>query len=172
MQYMLQRHSCRQFKDQPVEREKIEQILLAGRSAPTGRNSQELRFHVILNKEILDKLVAETQDAMRKSPENAAMASNPITFGAPCAITMTCKQDMQRWAQFDCGFASENMLLAAEQLGLGAVPLGIMRRAPEPWLRGLGAEGEVLLLTVAFGYKADDYVPHAKAITSEVVYIE
>ncbi|EDR25167.1 NADPH nitroreductase, putative [Entamoeba dispar SAW760] len=168
----LYRRSCRKFEDREVEREKVEQILKAGRFAPTGRNNQELIFHVIQNKELLQKLVKETQEAMRKSPEHAMMANNQITYGAPVAITMTCKKDMMRWAEFDCGFASQNMLVCCEMLGLGGLPLGIMRRTPEPWLKGLGcSDDEVLLLTIAIGYKDKSEEPHEKELKSEVVYI-
>ena len=168
----LYRRTCRQFKSQPVEKEKIEQILKAGRYAPTGRNLQELKFHVITNKEMLDKLVKETQEEMKKNPEHAAMASNPITYNAPVAITMTCNKETNKWAQYDCGFASQNMIICAELLGLGSLPLGIMKRTPEPWLKALHCENDDLLLTICFGYKDESFQPKEKEIKSEVFYYE
>ena len=168
----LFRRTCRTFTTQPVEKEKIEQILKAGRYAPTGRNQQELKFHVITNKDLLDRVVKETQEAMAKDPVNAEMARNPITYNAPVAITMTCDKDKNKWAQYDCGFASQNMLVCAELLGLGGLPLGIMKRAPEPWLKAINRPDDDLLLTICFGYKDESFAPHEKQIKSEVVYFE
>ena len=166
----LYRRTCRQFTNQPVEKEKIEEILKAGRYAPTGRNLQELKFHVITNKEMIDKMVKETQEEMRKNPEHQAMANNPITYNAPVAITMTCNKTNNKWAQYDCGFASQNMLICAELLGLGGLPLGIMKRTPEVWLNALHCPDDELLLTICFGYKDTSVEKHEKEIKSEVFY--
>ena len=168
----LYRRSCRSYLPKPVEDEKIEKILDVARAAPTGRNNQELKFHVIKNKQFLDDLVIKTQQELAKTEENKAMAGNAVTYGAPCGICMTCKKDMLRWADFDCGFASQNMLVASELLGLGALPIGLIRRVPDVWLDALKCdkESEELLLLVVFGYRGEEK-PHEKIIKSEVVYV-
>ena len=51
-----ERYSCRSFTDKPVEQEKLDLILEAGRVAPSARNSQSQKILVITNKEKLERL--------------------------------------------------------------------------------------------------------------------
>ncbi|ELP91634.1 hypothetical protein EIN_206110 [Entamoeba invadens IP1] len=167
----LFRRSCRQFEPTAIEQDKIKAIVKAGQFAPTGRNNQEITFHVITDQALLQKTVSATQDAMSKIPEHAAMASNAITYKAPLVITMTSKKEFSKWSQYDCGFAAQNMIIAADLLGLGALPIGIMKRAPQPWEHLVGLkEDEDLLLSVAFGYPVDKLNYGNKEIRSQVIY--
>ena len=50
------RYSVRSYKEAPVEREKLDQILGAGRVAPTGANKQPQRLIVVQSKEGLEKV--------------------------------------------------------------------------------------------------------------------
>ena len=47
------RYSCKKFSDKPVEKEKLEQILEAGRLAPTAKNNQPQHIYVLSSKESL-----------------------------------------------------------------------------------------------------------------------
>jgi nitroreductase len=63
---IMTRRSTRQFKDIPVEEEKLDQILQAGRYAPSGGNSQSVHFLVIENKEVLNTLADMVQREFAK----------------------------------------------------------------------------------------------------------
>ena len=54
------RYSCKKYSDRPVEKEKLEAILNAGRLAPTAKNLQEQRVYVVQNPELLAKIDAVT----------------------------------------------------------------------------------------------------------------
>lgn len=110
------RRSIRSFTDQPVEEEKLTQLLEAAMSAPSGMNAQPWEFVVITEKEVMDKF--------RLGLVFAKM-------NAPAAICVLGSSRMQKnrsgdkfWVQ-DCSAATENILLAATALGLGSVWVGI-----------------------------------------------
>ena len=108
---IFSRKSVRAYTDQPVSPEQVETLLRAAMAAPSGRNLQPWRFVVVTRQELKDQL---------------AVGFNKMIARAPVAIVV-CGQttDAQgnpnhNWTA-DCAAATENLLLAAEALGLGAV---------------------------------------------------
>ena len=63
LEFIKSRRSTRKFTDKEIEAEKLDQILEAGRYAPSGGNSQSTHFLVIQNKDVL----AHLQNAVRKA---------------------------------------------------------------------------------------------------------
>ncbi len=107
------RKSVRSFTDKKVGEEDLEQLVRAGMAAPTGKNLQPWVFYVITNKQILEHLGDELPTAqMLGSVYSAIMVCGDISK----ADTTTY---MNYWVM-DCSAASENILLAAESMGLGA----------------------------------------------------
>ena len=64
-QFLRSRRSIRAFKDEPVEREKIQKLLEVARYAPTGSNRQLLQFRVFTDRERIDALAAATVEHLR-----------------------------------------------------------------------------------------------------------
>lgn len=103
------RYACRKYTAQKVEREKLEQILEAGRVAPTGCNNQPQRLVVVESEEGLARLTRCTRD-----------------FGAPLAIIVcadttavwTRKYDGKQIGDIDTSIVTDHMMLAATALGL------------------------------------------------------
>lgn len=114
-QSILSRRSVRNFTDKPLEDEKLREILRAAMSAPSACNQQPWRFVVIRDWETLKELHA-THNWM------SALLSAPVTV-VVCGEPRTAK--LERYWRQDCSAATENMLLAAQALGLGAVWMGI-----------------------------------------------
>lgn len=112
------RTSIRAFTDQPVDNEIITKILKAGMAAPTAVNSQPWVFYVITDKEVMNKL-AET------SP-NVKMAKSAAALIIPCGDKSKFLKGAAEgfWIQ-DLSAATQNILLAAHSLGLGAVWTGV-----------------------------------------------
>lgn len=111
------RVSVRNYLDKPVESAKVEQMLRAGMAAPSAVNRQPWHFVVVTDKAQLE--------ALSKANPHAGMLEK-----APLAIVVC--GDMKKaldgrarefWIQ-DCSAATENILLAANALGLGAVWTG------------------------------------------------
>lgn len=109
LQLAKKRYACRQYSDRKVEREKLEQILEAGRVAPTGANRQPQRLVVIKSKEGMERLARCTRD-----------------FGAPLAILVcadtnevwTRKYDGKQISDIDATIITDHMMLQAASLGL------------------------------------------------------
>lgn len=111
---ILTRVSVRKFSDEPLTGEQVTAILHAAMSAPSGVNKQPWEFIVVDD----PSLLAQLADALPYAKMTAA---------APLAIVvcgnkerMLTGYDDNLWEQ-DCAAASENILLAANALGLGGV---------------------------------------------------
>ncbi len=113
---IMTRTSIRQYKDQPVEQEKIDMMLKAAMAAPTAVNLQPWHFIVITDKETISKLAG-------RQPTNA-----PLLIALCGDTDKTMMPDGKTklpdfWVQ-DVSAATENLLLAAHAVGLGAVWTG------------------------------------------------
>lgn len=109
------RRSIRKYTNQPVAEEDLQAILEAGMIAPSAGNSQPWHFVVIRDKATLGSIPA--------FHPYAAMAP-----AAPLAIVVCGHLKEEKYAGFwvqDCSAATQNILLAANALGLGAVWAGI-----------------------------------------------
>ena len=107
------RKSVREYTSEPVSKENIETMLQAAMAAPTAVNFQPWRFIVLDNKEDLNKLA-------EKLPYAKMLAQAPLAI-VVCGETLWMGgAENPFWAQ-DCSAATQNLLLAAEALGLGAV---------------------------------------------------
>jgi flavin reductase (DIM6/NTAB) family NADH-FMN oxidoreductase RutF/nitroreductase len=108
------RKSVRHFSDQPVSKEKIETLLRAGMAAPTAVNRQPWAFYVVTERKTLDALSEQLPYAKMLSQVQAAIV---VCGDMEKAGNL---KDEGYWVH-DCAAATENILLAAESIGLGAV---------------------------------------------------
>jgi len=153
-----ERRSIRTFKTDPVEPEKIEAILEAGRWAPSGKNTQPWRFVVLESQEKRDQLgrLVTQMDMIRTAPVTIA-----VLLDTHAGYDRT--KDSQA-----IGACAQNMLLAAHSLGLGACWIGRVR--DEQVERVLGAEEhEELMMLIPIGYPAESPAPKERKPLSELV---
>ena len=115
MNAIFNRVSIRQFEDKPVDQSLIVKILRAAMAAPSAVNQQPWEFYVTTDKELISKLSQVTP--------YAAPAKNAPVVIVPCYRTDNLAAPMM--VQIDMAIATENILLEVEELGLGAVMLGI-----------------------------------------------
>jgi len=116
---ILSRRSIRAYTPEPVTEEQIEQLLRAAMSAPSANNEQPWQFVVIDDRALLDIIPDDVHPYSQMLKE------------APLAILICGEPRRQHHAGFweqDCAAATENLLLAAHALGLGAVWLGVHPR--------------------------------------------
>lgn len=109
------RRSTRQYTDEPVSEENIRTMLDAAMAAPSAGNAQPWHFIVVRGKNMLDKITS--------IHPHAAMAAR-----APLAILLCGNLAEEKYKGFwvqDCSAATQNLLLAANALGLGAVWAGV-----------------------------------------------
>lgn len=108
LETIFQRKSVRTYTDQPVSVETLTILVKAGMAAPSGMNRQPWEFLVIQDKAAMTKLAADLPNQKMLKEAQAAI----VVIGNPEKSTY--------WYE-DCSAATQNILLAAESLGLGAV---------------------------------------------------
>ena len=111
------RASVRQFTNQPIDKSTLESLVRAGMAAPSAVNKQPWAFVVITERSVLDSLQNVHPYANLKTATAAIVV---------CGDTEKALQGYAReyWIQ-DCSAATQNILLAAHALGLGAVWCGV-----------------------------------------------
>jgi len=138
------RRSIRKYKPAPVSEEEISKILEAGRWAPSADNSQPWRFIVLRSQEVRKKL-ADTLTWGRflsQAPLGIAVVINPRASNHPVE---------------DGAAATQNMLLEAHSLGLGACWIGTYGSGNEASAKKVlnVPEDERLLSVIAIGHPAE-----------------
>ena len=159
---IMNRKSVRSYTEQKLSEEQIETLLRAAMAAPTGMNIQPWRFVVVTDQAVKDALQGEGRGPRRMYSECAAI------FVVCGETTMTGRDgetvENRNWTA-DCAAATENLLLAAEALGLGAVWTACypyeerMSKAIE--VLGI-PEGVTPFSVVPVGYPASDEQPKDK----------
>ena len=139
MQNILTRRSIRQYKPDPVPRELIDQVVLAGTYAPTARGMQSPIILAITDKEIRDRLARANAEFTDKEGED------PF-HGAPVVLVVLADKSKPNHV-YDGSLVMANLMLAAHALGLGSCWINRARQVFErpEWqelLRSLGVEGE------------------------------
>ena len=109
------RKSVRSYTDEPVTPEQVETLLRAAMAAPSGKNVQPWRFVVVTQLETKKKLAIGF---------NKMIAKAPVVIVVCGKTTNMLGGTNNNWTA-DCAAATENLLLAAEALGLGAVWTGV-----------------------------------------------
>lgn len=164
------RRSTRKFTDKTVETEKIEQIIEAGRFAPSGGNSQTSHFIVITNKKVIDELKAivqeefskmEIYEGMYRSLVNSIIASKKgnyvFHYNPPVFIVVANKKNYGN-AMADSSCALQNMMLMANALDLGSCWINQLHWLDEnpkinAYMKNLGlAEDETICGALSIGY--------------------
>jgi len=146
------RRSIRKYTDRPVEKEKIIRIIKAATSAPSACNQQPWWFIVIDDREILDRIPDIHEDA-------------PMCRQASAAVLICGDKSLETcpgfWVQ-DCAAATQTLLLAAHDLGLGAVWTGVYPK--EKKIDGFRAmfdlpDNVIPMSLVPIGYPAEEIPP-------------
>jgi nitroreductase len=142
------RRSIRKFTSQEVPEELVDKILRAAMQAPSARNYQPWQFVVVDDRKTLDKIPLVHPYA-------------EMVYQATLAILVCGDLNLEQSVEYcaiNCSAATQNILLAAHDLGLGAVWLGVFPR--EKRIRGLKKilnipEDIVPISLVACGYPAE-----------------
>ena len=163
---IMTRTSVRSYLDKAVEPEKVETLLRAGMAAPTAVNKQPWHFVVITDKAEREQLAGEGR--------NARMMNQAPLLIVVCGNLDKAQEGIAReyWVQ-DTSAATENILLAANALGLGAVWTGIY-----PIPERVSRVSETLrlpanlvpLCTIVIGYPDCDNAPKDKWNVENVSY--
>ena len=108
LENIAERKSVRKYLNKSVEEDKIDAMVKAGMAAPSGMDRRPWEFVVVTDREALDSMAAKLPYAK-------------ILTNAPLAIVVCGDTTCSSYWYLDCSAATQNVLLAAEALGLGAV---------------------------------------------------
>ncbi len=161
------RRSIRAYKDQPVEREKLQKLAECGVMAPSAMNRQEWELRIVDSKEWIDNCTAAYLKAVEGTDKAKYMLTptfKNIFRNAPAVIFVAAPEGT--FSDVNIGMLGENIMLAATELGLGTCCLGsVLPMFAEPamteYALSLGfSEGYNLRFALAVGYP--DESPEAK----------
>jgi len=149
MEAILTRRSIRSFTGQDVEPEKVGQMLRAAMYAPSAHNSQDWSFIVVRD--------LQTRAALSRLTPYCGMITNAPVCIVVCGEPARQRAGRKEFFVQDCSAATQNLLLAAHALGLGAVWCGVYpnEAVVEKARSLLGVPVEVVpFALVAVGYAA------------------
>jgi nitroreductase len=169
------RRSVRQYKDTPVPDEVLTRVLEAARWAPSWANTQCTRYVIVKAPEIKARL-AECLN--RGNPATEAIRHAPAVIVA-CAelgksgyYKNSLVTDRGDWFMFDVGIAMQNLVLAAQALGLGTVHVGLIPDSKKvDALLELPA-GVVSVEMTPLGYPSGESKGPPRRDLSEIVFYE
>ncbi len=119
MATIFERKSVRSFTEEPVSDEVLEKLVKAGMAAPTAGNMQPWEFIVVNDKNIVKEYAKVNQFAQMalEAPAAIVVLANLDTYKS--------RPDMMGYWPQDTSAATQNILLAVEAMGLGAVWTGV-----------------------------------------------
>lgn len=148
LEILHQRRSIRKYTEQPVSEEHLVAMLQAAMAAPSASNKQPWQFVTVQERSLLDQL-AEVHNYAKMLRE------------ATLCVAVCGDRGNKFWEQ-DCAAATQNILLAATGLGLGAVWLGIHPN-PDPVAKVVRLlhipDSHLPLCLIAIGHPAEQKSP-------------
>ena len=150
---ILSRRSIRRYTDVQVSEEEIKTLLEAAMAAPSASNRKPWHFVVVTEKETLNRLA--------KAHTYAKMLNDSTLCISVCGDQSVSERF---WVQ-DCSAATENLLLAATALGLGAVWCGVhpSQERVKDIRKILGIEDPIVPLNlIAIGHPAEEKEPRTQ----------
>ena len=187
---IYERRAVRKYKHAPVPGEIIEQLLNAGRMAPSAMNRQSWRFYVLtdeklikaFSKEIGQVAVKEIKHISLKEAARLTLSffhlstmidflttSDHIFYGAPVVIFITSPV-ANEWGTLDVGMCAQNIMLAAKALGLDTCPVGFARYVTQAkdYYRLNIPDTEKIELAIVAGYGNESPEMHERIVDNAV----
>ena len=119
IQDIIERRSVKKYMAKSVPDELIEQIVKAGTYAPSGMNKQAAIILAVTNKEMRDRLSRINLDIVMARNMNTTSGHADPFYGAPVVLVVLAKKDVATRV-YDGTLVMENMMIAAQSLGLGS----------------------------------------------------
>ncbi len=186
------RRAVRKYKNKEVDPKIIEQILDAGRMAPSAINMQPWKFYILTNKEQIMqyskaiklgaikgifksgiKKIARAVIGALVFPAKADFTKEEdmVFHGAPVVIFITSPKDNE-WAGLDIGMCAQNIMLAAKSLGLDTCPVGMGKYVQyTPVYSEMHIpKDEKVELAIILGYGNETPIQHVRSLNN-VTYL-
>ncbi len=184
---IYERRALRKYSARPVFRSDIEQIIDAGRMAPSAINKQPWKFYVLTSKEDIQAFsneiswaatkemshLKQNKDEALKNGAGIFKYTHQVDFykiedivfhEAPVVIFISAPKD-NKWATIDIGMCTQNMMLAAKSMGLDTCPVGMGKYVEQTLIysRLPIPKEEQIVLALTLGYGDEEPKMHERA---------
>ena len=142
IQNIKNRRSIRKYKDKPITKKLIEELIETAKYAPSSHNRQPWNFTIITNKEVIDALskdikswykgviklstpllfINEVKKSVKEMSARARSEKDLFFYHAPCVIIIHAPN--KKFFAQDCSCASQNIMLAARSIDIGSCWIG------------------------------------------------
>jgi nitroreductase len=158
---IARRYSVRAYKSDPVDEDKLKQVLDAARLAPTAANRQPIQFIVVRT--------AGRQNELKRIYKAGWFSQAPIVICA-CAVPDRAwsRMDSKNYGDVDVTIAMDHLILAATELGLGTCWIAAFDPVAARQVLGLPEDVEPVAFT-PLGYPADKPKAKQRKPLSELV---
>ena len=146
LQLAHDRYSCRDLSDKPVEAEKIDALVGAAVAAPTAVDKQPWHLWVVTDPDAVARLSACTRFSFG--------ARVILMLGARADEAWVRKYDGRNFADVDASIVGTHIMLAAHDLGLGTVIMGVFDRKRLQAYLEIPQDQELMAL-IAVGHPAE-----------------
>jgi len=188
LEAIAQRRSIRKFKPDPLPEDTLQAIINAGIQAPSGKNRQPWRF-VIVKEDQRPEMVRILREGIAKGKAEgddpgSSEYSAKIMERAPVTVFVFNPDGLAPWLAHSIdqnftelvdtqsiGAAIQNMLLAAQELGVGSLWICDVFNAYRALCDWLGEKGE-MIAAVSFGYPAESPAARSRKSYTEVVRVK
>jgi nitroreductase len=164
LELVSRRYSVRNYRNEPVPRERIERCIEAARLAPSACNSQPWKF-VVVDEPALKGKLAEAAFA-------GLVNINRFVSAAPVLVVIVGERQKlsaklgglvkdRDFSLMDIGIAAEHFCLQAAEEGLGTCMLGWFSEKPVKKLLGVPATRRIELI-ISVGFASDEKTPAKK----------
>ena len=146
------RRSTRGFNDVQLTEEQLQVLIDAALASPTARNTQMWHFSFVQNRELLDACSSDLVGGRGLDKDFH------VFYHAPTVVFISRPEKCDNsFVEVDCGIACENIVLAAQSMGLGSVIIGMIKDVfmsdkGECYSKAIGIpEGYCFSIAVAIG---------------------
>lgn len=171
LELIRSRQSDRKYSDKPIEKEKLERILDAGRLAPSACNAQPWKFIAVTEPELIKK-IAEASSAsiigmntfVGQAPVILIIIREKANFSSRIGGTIKNKD----YSLIDIGITSENICLQASAEGIGSCMIGWFDEKMVRKLLGIPVSKRVELI-ITLGYSLSNKKEKKRKPSEEVI---
>lgn len=171
---ILNRRSCRKFLEKPVTEETIRAIVELCRFAPSWKNKQIARYHVITDPALKAEIAQHCTDLEFNAKTMARAAALAVISFRTGISGMDGDKEVahtgMEWGMFDAGIAAQTFCLAAREYEVGTCILGVCDMEKIRTMLTLAQEEEVACV-VAMGYPVEWKSAPARLTVDELLSI-
>ncbi len=168
------RRSVRRYTEEPISKEMIEEIIDVARMAPTWKNTQTIRYIIVQDKDIINKIASDCLLDFEYNAKTVSQCNNLVIvsqINGRCGYERDGSYSTSKgsgWEMFDAGIAAQTFCLAAHEKGIGSCIMGVFDDNKIAETIGL-PEGQTVAAIITIGVPKFNPEPTPRKEVSELV---